>query len=866
MRKFFILSLVCSSALAVNDGDTWAGSFSENKIDLNDGENLEVILQRDPSFQDNRGNNFGYLGGTNLEYSTNLGNSTLILTKDPNTNTASGKDMSYYHNAGQKIIVNERSHLIMNLNSQGSSGGFIVNGSIVANGGVIDIKNITALDMQKNASVVVQNGGTLNISNVSRLIMTSTNNSPTLKNDGGIINIMSDLYNYNKQASVYTRPVNGGYFLQNSGITTITGSFYSAGFYNAVKDGSREDALVEIKGGIFEVNGSFENGKNDTSAYLDYYGIGKLVATGNSEIKVGGDFISDAQGSALSGGASIYRSMVDLQDATLRVGNSFKAYRSDISLTGLSSIYAKDFLLDSSATINFIGSGNGFGLINASNSATFDGAVNFILDGSLVQNSDKVYVVLETPNLNGNGLKEGILDVYGSSGGLIGNTEIVKVDNKYYLTFDGAKPPSDSQTSGSSGVDGNEGENQNGGSAGDDEGSEDEGSSGIGDSANVGGEEDSDLGNEGSDNLEGNGDSSSGNIGNDNQENDFDSGSEESEDLDQKVDSQPSDNSIYNAIYGALVGEGGIIDDEVTLHRVTQTIQKQLDHIKEGPKTHQGSIMHHNMLGRIAQTTRTQYAFHSQQKYAAIAGDYIRIPYFEKEETKNNVYANVLAGYSHYKDSNTLDYGINFGYDKMMREDFFGGIYGSVSKRNMKADNMDLSGYSYNVGLYGRSHLTEAVELDMLGYYTNSQSKYTRTFAGVGNNKASYDVHNIGLQARFGYRVKFDGGHSLKPYIGLFGSYYHMPLYKENGNVLPITRRANNFTNLYGALGVEYRKVNENGGSFFIALEGAKGKPIFGNKDYEVKMGVSTIRYQNKEEFLVLFLLELICLLIKAGI
>ena len=298
-----------------------------------------------------------------------------------------------------------------------------------------------------------------------------------------------------------------------------------------------------------------------------------------------------------------------------------------------------------------------------------------------------------------------------------------------------------------------------------------------------------------------------------------------------------------------MVGKGGIIDDEATLHKATQTIEKQLDHIKEGPKSYQGSVMHHNMLGRIAHTTRTQYALNSQQKYASIAGDYVRMPYFEKEETKNNVYVNVLAGYSHYKDSDTSDYGINFGYDKEIKDSFFGGIYGSVSKRNMNAENMDLAGYNYNIGLYGRRHLTKAVELDMLGYYTNSQSEYTRTFAGIGNNTASYDTHNIGFQARLGYRVKFENGHSLKPYIGFFGSYYHMPQYRENGNVLPITRSENDFINLYGAVGVEYRKINENGGSFFVAIEGVQGKPVFGDKDYEVRMGVSRIKYENEEEF-----------------
>ncbi|WP_196218587.1 autotransporter outer membrane beta-barrel domain-containing protein [Helicobacter pullorum] len=737
--------------------------------------------------------------------------------------------MSFYHNQGQKIQVNERSHLIIDMDSRTSDGGFIVNGNIIANGGTIDIKNVNAMDMQHNANIVVQNGGILNISGVNRLIMTSTNNAPTLKNDGGIINIDTSLYNYNKQEGSYTRPNNGGYILQNSGTTTITGSLYNAGFDNVVSNGARKDALIEIKGGIFEVKGDFENGNHDSSRYYDYFGQGTLNASGDSEVIVRNDFISDAQGEDLAGGGVLYRSSVNLSDnAILRVGNSFKAYRSDISLTDLSSIYTKDFFLDTTANIKFIGGGSGFGSINASNSATFNGGVEFKLANPLMQTDNKTYLILDTPSLNGTSLQEGKVEVIGSSGGTINNAEIVKVGDKYYLSFNGAIPPIDPDIGGGDGSGGSGGDSGNEGSDSGNGGSD-------GGNTGGGGETGGDSGD-----SENGGNQGSGDLG---------GGSESGGDNPQKPNRPTSNNPVYNAIYEALVGKGGIIDDEATLHKATQTIEKQLDHIKEGPKSYQGSVMHHNMLGRIAHTTRTQYALNSQQKYASIAGDYVRMPYFEKEETQNNVYVNVLAGYSHYKDSDTSDYGINFGYDKEIKDSFFGGIYGSVSKRNMKAENMDLDGYNYNIGLYGRSHLTKAVELDMLGYYTNSQSEYTRTFAGIGNNTASYDTHNIGFQARLGYRVKFENGHSLKPYIGFFGSYYHMPQYKENGNVLPITRSENDFMNLYGAVGVEYRKINENGGSFFVAIEGVQGKPVFGDKDYEVRMGVSRIKYENEEEF-----------------
>lgn len=874
MRKFLILSLACSSALAVSNGDAWKGSFQESNVTLNDGDSINVTLQRDPNFPNNRGNNFGYNGGTNFEYSTTLGSSTLIFEAD-----SSIKDMAYYHNIGNTITINQNSNLIWNLNT---SGGFIVNGAINVNGGTLTLNKASILDKQAEGTIRVSNGGILNVTNVNIFKnVTGKNANASLINDGGTINIAGNLYNNNKQLSSYVKPTNGGYILQNDGTTTIGGNFDNSGFSagSGFDNGQRTNALLEIKGGIFEVKGNFENGKNDSSFYYDYFGQGTLNASGDSEVIVRNDFISDAQGEDLAGGGVLYHSSVNLSDnAILRVGNSFKAYRSDISLTDLSSIYTKDFFLDTTANIKFIGGGSGFGSINASNSATFNGGVEFKLANPLMQTDNKTYLILDTPSLNGTSLQEGKVEVIGSSGGTINNAEIVKVGDKYYLSFNGAIPPIDPDIGGGDGSGGSGGDSGNGGSDSGNGGSDGGNTGGggetggdSGDSENggnqggdgQGGNEGGETGNGGDSEGDSNGDNSDGNqgggeTGGDSGDSgnggnqgsgDLGGGSESGGDNPQKPNRPTSNNPVYNAIYEALVGKGGIIDDEATLHKATQTIEKQLDHIKEGPKSYQGSVMHHNMLGRIAHTTRTQYALNSQQKYASIAGDYVRMPYFEKEETKNNVYVNVLAGYSHYKDSDTSDYGINFGYDKEIKDSFFGGIYGSVSKRNMKAENMDLDGYNYNIGLYGRSHLTKAVELDMLGYYTNSQSEYTRTFAGIGNNTASYDTHNIGFQARLGYRVKFENGHSLKPYIGFFGSYYHMPQYKENGNVLPITRSENDFMNLYGAVGVEYRKINENGGSFFVAIEGVQGKPVFGDKDYEVRMGVSRIKYENEEEF-----------------
>lgn len=73
-----------------------------------------------------------------------------------------------------------------------------------------------------------------------------------------------------------------------------------------------------------------------------------------------------------------------------------------------------------------------------------------------------------------------------------------------------------------------------------------------------------------------------------------------------------------------------------------------------------------------------------------------------------------------------------------------------------------------------------------------------------------------------------------------------MPEYKESGS-LAITRSKNTFTSLYGVLGIEYRKILDSG-SFFISLEGVKGKAVFGDKNYEMSIGQEKISYENQKE------------------
>ena len=260
-------------------------------------------------------------------------------------------------------------------------------------------------------------------------------------------------------------------------------------------------------------------------------------------------------------------------------------------------------------------------------------------------------------------------------------------------------------------------------------------------------------------------------------------------------------------------------------------------------KTYQGSLIHHNMLGRIAHlssrnnniafnrntnnyalnnknnnytnnnnnnsyyTSNTidakynnkNFSFNTKDKFASLVSDYT--PYYlnYNQDESNNVYISALAGYSNYKNSSGSEFGVSFVYDKEVLDEFFAGVYASISKSYINTEGMNLDGFNYSLGLYSRVYMPYSLELDTLAYYQNNHNKYDRTFAGLSLHQGDYKRHNIGAQARLGYRFEFVNENSLKPYLGILGSYYNMPEYKENGS-LAITRSKNTFTSLYGVL------------------------------------------------------------------
>ena len=110
-----------------------------------------------------------------------------------------------------------------------------------------------------------------------------------------------------------------------------------------------------------------------------------------------------------------------------------------IYLYNTAKLYTTAFNLDSSSTLNFRGGDTGFGYINASASATFNGATKFQLMGALEKNNNMSYLILDTPSLQGSSLQVEAVTVYDRICNPLSNsgytTNIVKVDDKYFLVF-----------------------------------------------------------------------------------------------------------------------------------------------------------------------------------------------------------------------------------------------------------------------------------------------------------------------------------------------------------------------------------------------------------------------------------------------
>ena len=93
------------------------------------------------------------------------------------------------------------------------------------------------------------------------------------------------------------------------------------------------------------------------------------------------------------------------------------------------------------------------------------------------------------------------------------------------------------------------------------------------------------------------------------------------------------------------------------------------------------------------------FSFNTKDSFASLVSDYT--PYYlnYNQDESNNVYISALAGYSNYKNSSGFEFGLSFGYDKEIVDEFFAGVYASISKSYINTEGMNLDGFNYSLAI-----------------------------------------------------------------------------------------------------------------------------------------------------------------------
>lgn len=224
MKKFISPLFLSCSLWAINDGDTWVGLIptSDSNITLNSGDNFTITLDRENVAQ-NRGNNFGSSGSTNLALNSNNGTSTLTLRK--NNSLA---DMQFYHKVGNTISVNQNACLIIDLaNSNASDNRFNIFGGVINinQGGTLGIRGAYRVSIgdRDGGLIQVNQGGRLKITGVGEIrnIRSANKSNLGIYNNGGEMVLKLDRGIYNTSYDAGTSSFYAGSIVQTSGSTLI---------------------------------------------------------------------------------------------------------------------------------------------------------------------------------------------------------------------------------------------------------------------------------------------------------------------------------------------------------------------------------------------------------------------------------------------------------------------------------------------------------------------------------------------------------------------------------------------------------------------------------------------------------------------
>ena len=226
----------------------------------------------------------------------------------------------------------------------------------------------------------------------------------------------------------------------------------------------------------------------------------------------------------------------------------------------------------------------------------------------------------------------------------------------------------------------------------------------------------------------------------------------------------------------------------------------------------------------------------------------------ESPYKKASFYANIMGGINGYKNSLGYGYGVNLGFDGYGSDDFFGGVFLSLERYDIKAQDLRLDSIHYRLGSYMRARASK-VEFDGLLEYIYAPSEYKRVLPinGISTySDASYHTQALDAQLRIGPR--FGGDSSFKPYMGVLLEYYHTPSFKESGGLnLDVSKNA--FLHLSGILGFEYRKLFD-ASSLYLALEAVSGAIIAGDKYLSLTRNNTTIDFKNANIIILMGILS----------
>lgn len=398
--RFFSLLLTSSCLWGLTDGDTWAGGFKESNITLSANSSTTIFLDRDPNIPTNRGNIFGERMSTNLNLTSSGGQATLILQK-----ISSLPNIQFYHQRGNTISVSNGANLRLLLGQHSNTENFFyLSGGVLqtSNGGNLYFEGVYRLSIGSGGGCIqIQKGGVAEFA----WIMEVKNNTEKgresgIINNGGNLTIKPEYGVFNSSFTTdgtLASSFGAGSITHNSGVTTIRhredgkeSLLYNAGYGDFGTPTSKNRyALLEVKGGEFNIVGNLYNGGR--MGGRGGAGVGWIVGSGGV-INVSNTLYNYSLDASLP-------SKINLENTTINTNTLFNRANGEIYLKDKAHIQATTFTSDVGSKIYFIGSGDGFGSINAQ-SLVLNGE-EFYQAGLLNATKDYKYLIATSPNTTG---------------------------------------------------------------------------------------------------------------------------------------------------------------------------------------------------------------------------------------------------------------------------------------------------------------------------------------------------------------------------------------------------------------------------------------------------------------------------------